>query len=56
MGDYAIRTMARSEIDLAIEWAAREGWNPGLHDADCYFAADPKGFSRPGGRSSLSPG
>ncbi|RJP46319.1 MAG: GNAT family N-acetyltransferase [Desulfobacteraceae bacterium] len=44
MYDYLIRAMARSEIDLAIEWAAREDWNPGLHDADCYFAADPNGF------------
>ena len=29
---------------MAIEWAAREGWNPGLHDADCFHAADPDGF------------
>ncbi len=41
---YTIRTMSREEIDLAIEWAAEEGWNPGLNDADCYFAADSKGF------------
>ncbi|WPD24770.1 MAG: GNAT family N-acetyltransferase [Candidatus Electrothrix scaldis] len=41
---YTIRTMARDEVDLAVEWAAQEGWNPGLHDADCYFAADPNGF------------
>lgn len=36
--------MSREELDLAMEWAAKEGWNPGLHDADCYFSADPKGF------------
>jgi GNAT superfamily N-acetyltransferase len=41
---YTIRTMNRKEVDIAIEWAAKEGWNPGLHDAECYFAADPKGF------------
>ncbi len=44
MSDYVIRTMKRSEIDLAVEWAAGEGWNPGLHDAGCYHAADPNGF------------
>lgn len=44
MQDYTIRTMTRGEIDMAVEWAAREGWNPGLHDANCYFAADPNGF------------
>jgi hypothetical protein len=41
---YVIRTMSRNEIDLAIDWAASEGWNPGLYDADCFYAADPEGF------------
>lgn len=41
---YGIRTMTRSEVDLAVDWAAEEGWNPGLHDAECFHAADPKGF------------
>ncbi len=27
-----------------LDWAADEGWNPGLHDADAFFAADPDGF------------
>lgn len=39
-----IRSMRREEIDLAIEWAASEGWNPGLHDAVPFHAADPEGF------------
>ncbi|GAM60811.1 GCN5-related N-acetyltransferase [Vibrio ishigakensis] len=41
---YSIRTMNRAEIDTAVEWAANEGWNPGLHDADCYFIADAEAF------------
>lgn len=41
---YRCRTMQREEIALAVEWAAQEGWNPGLHDADCFRAADPEGF------------
>lgn len=41
---YTIRTMTRPELDLAVEWAAAEGWNPGLHDADSFYAADPTGF------------
>ncbi|NEQ50302.1 MAG: GNAT family N-acetyltransferase [Leptolyngbya sp. SIO3F4] len=36
--------MTRSELDIAIAWAASEGWNPGLHDADCFYGADPTGF------------
>jgi GNAT superfamily N-acetyltransferase len=41
---YEIRTMRRDEVDLAVEWAALEGWNPGLHDAGAFYAADPNGF------------
>ncbi|KAF1040794.1 MAG: hypothetical protein GAK33_00411 [Burkholderia lata] len=29
---------------MSVEWAAAEGWNPGLHDPDCFWAADPAGF------------
>jgi len=36
--------MTRSDLDMAVEWAAAEGWNPGLHDADTFWAADPGGF------------
>jgi ribosomal protein S18 acetylase RimI-like enzyme len=43
-GRYTIRTMTRGEVDTAVEWAAIEGWNPGLNDAECYFEADPAGF------------
>jgi GNAT superfamily N-acetyltransferase len=42
--ECTIRTMHRHEVAMAIEWAAREGWNPGLHDAACFHAADPDGF------------
>ena len=39
-----IRQMRRKELDTLISWAAREGWNPGLHDAELFWAADPDGF------------
>jgi hypothetical protein len=39
-----ISTATRAELDLMVEWAAGEGWNPGLADADCFHAADPAGF------------
>lgn len=41
---YVTRNMTRDEVALAVEWAAREGWNPGLHDAASFHAADPRGF------------
>jgi len=36
--------MDEKEIDIAINWAASEGWNPGLSDAVCFRNADPHGF------------
>jgi GNAT superfamily N-acetyltransferase len=36
--------MRREELAFAIDLAAQEGWNPGLHDAACFLAADPGGF------------
>lgn len=36
--------MRRSDLDVAIEWASCEGWNPGLNDADTFYHADPLGF------------
>ncbi|MDJ0957893.1 MAG: GNAT family N-acetyltransferase [Arenicellales bacterium] len=44
MKDYEIKTMNRRQVDTAVEWAAAEGWNPGLHDAECFFHTDPGGF------------
>ncbi|WP_226952486.1 GNAT family N-acetyltransferase [Mesopusillimonas faecipullorum] len=36
--------MQRRDLDVALQWAADEGWNPGLHDADSFYAADSQGF------------
>lgn len=44
LGIFTVRRMTRIELNLAVQWAAAEGWNPGLHDADCFYAADPNGF------------
>src|SRR5262245_28978754 len=36
--------MRPHEIAIAADWAAAEGWNPGLADAACFAAVDPHGF------------
>jgi GNAT superfamily N-acetyltransferase len=36
--------MRPDEISIAVNWAAAEGWNPGLADDACFPAADPEGF------------
>src|SRR5215471_15407694 len=44
MGDLRIRAMRPDEISIAVDWAAAEGWNPGLRDAPCFSLVDPDGF------------
>ena len=39
-----IRNLEQQELNIMADWAAAEGWNPGLHDAECFYAADPQGF------------
>lgn len=39
-----IATMTLADLDLVLDWAAAEGWNPGLDDARAFLAADPDGF------------
>lgn len=39
-----IRRMRRADLEIALEWAAGEGWNPGRHDADCFARPDPDGL------------
>jgi GNAT superfamily N-acetyltransferase len=36
-----IRTLTPPEAEMAMDWAAAEGWNPGLVDLDCFLAQDP---------------
>lgn len=44
MSEYVVRPMEPHEARLAVDWAEAEGWNPGLHDAAAFYAADPAGF------------
>jgi GNAT superfamily N-acetyltransferase len=39
-----IRPLSLVEVGQLIDWAAAEGWNPGLDDAAAFHAADPDGF------------
>jgi hypothetical protein len=42
--DYPIRQATRRELDIAVQWATNEGWNPGLHDAEVFWQTDSNGF------------
>jgi hypothetical protein len=39
-----VRVMKPEEMHLAVEFAALEGWNPGINDGNCFYNTDPNGF------------
>jgi ribosomal protein S18 acetylase RimI-like enzyme len=41
---FEVRRASQAELTVALDWAAAEGWNPGLHDAASFWAADPEGY------------
>ena len=41
---HTIGPMTSDEIATIIDWAAAEGWNPGVHDAEVAHAYDPGAF------------
>ena len=41
---YTFRKLIFSEFEILVDWAVKEGWNPGLHDAAVFWATDPDGF------------
>jgi len=44
MSDLEIRPASLEEFAIAVEWAASEGWNPGLDDLRVFHSVDPAGF------------
>ena len=42
--NFQIRKLEFEELRSVVNWAAEEGWNPGLSDAEIFFNTDPDGF------------
>jgi len=41
---FEVAVASRADLDMMVEWAVAEGWNPGLGDAEAFLAADREGF------------
>ena len=39
-----IRKMEQEDVAVAVSWADREGWNPGIHDGVALFSGNPDGI------------
>lgn len=44
VNNYEVSCLNETEVQLAVDWAAAEGWNPGLHDGTIFHHTDPGGF------------
>jgi len=44
MSEYKVRPMTREDLELAVLWAVKEGWNPGLADTKTFYETDPEGY------------
>lgn len=44
MSAPVFRQASAAQLHRVLDWAAEEGWNPGLDDAAAFHAADPGGF------------
>lgn len=42
--DLAFEQLDINGVRTLVDWAREEGWNPGPHDADVFYATDPHGF------------
>jgi len=40
----SIRSMSKSDLQLVLDWSAKEGWNPGKHELEPFYAINPKGY------------
>jgi len=41
---FGVRTATQDDLGMMLDWAAEEGWNPGLDDAGPLYAADRGGY------------
>ena len=42
--DLIFKKLTLPDLKKLVDWARNEGWNPGAHDAEVYYATDPDGF------------
>ena len=44
MQNYKVQNMQADDIEIACQWAKKEGWGPGIDDPMTFYQADPNGF------------
>ena len=44
VNDLLFKKLDLASVKTLVNWAAIEGWNPGISDAELFYATDPDGF------------
>ncbi|MCB9246215.1 MAG: GNAT family N-acetyltransferase [Flavobacteriales bacterium] len=44
INELDFRRLDLNSVRILVQWAADEGWNPGIRDAELFWNADPEGF------------
>jgi len=44
LDNLEIQQLNRNDLNILIDWASKEGWNPGKNDAAVFWNTDPAGF------------
>lgn len=42
--EISVKLMTKSDLEIALQWAEKEGWHPGLYELEALYAADPTGY------------
>lgn len=41
---FELQKLEYTDLQTLVQWASAEGWNPGIHDAEVFWNADPEGY------------
>lgn len=44
LDEIKIQHITKKDLRTLVEWASKEGWNPGKYDVDVFWNTDPEGF------------
>ena len=44
MENLNLRKLDKNSVKELVDWARKEGWNPGEYDFDVFWKTDPDGF------------
>lgn len=44
--EISVKLMTKTDLAIALQWAKKEGWSPGLYELEALYAADSIGMGK----------